>query len=113
MGTTIKLNEGDSNIFGASNGLQTFFETGLLGALITTIVAPITWQLVASAFPMTFLSSPVTYVFLRFCLFLEWTGLCQGSWVVARIHRYIVGFQKDQVYIGTAEERADKKRPEA
>ena len=57
---------------------------------------------------MAFLSTPVTYVLLRFCLALEWTGLCQGSWVVARIHRKIVKFKRDEVYIGIAEERATK-----
>jgi len=106
--TTVKLNEGDPNIFGVSDITQKFFETGLLGALITTIVASIAWQLIASAFPMAFLSTPVTYVLLRFCLGLEWTGLCQGSWVVARAHRKIVKFKRDEVYIGTAEERAAK-----
>jgi len=106
--TTVKLNEGDDNIFGVSDGVQAFFETGLLGALITTIVASIAWQLVASAFPMSFLSTPFTYILLRFCLGLEWTGLCQGSWVVARIHRKIVKFKRDEVYIGTADERAAK-----
>jgi hypothetical protein len=103
--TTVQLNEGDENIFGVSNGVQGFFETGLLGALITTIVASIAWQLVASAFPMAFLSTPVTYILLNFCLGLEWTGLCQGSWVIARIHRRISKFKRDEVYIGTAEER--------
>ena len=106
--TTITTHEGDENIFGVSDGIQGFFGTGLLGALITTIVASIAWQLIASAFPMAFLSTPVTYVLMRFCLFLEWTGLCQGSWVVAMVHRKIAGFKRDEVYIGTAEERAAK-----
>jgi len=106
--TTVKLKDGDDNIFGVSDFTQSFFETGLLGALITTIVASIAWQLVASAFPMAFLSTPVTYILLRCCLTLEWTGLCQGSWVIARLHRRIVKFKRDEVYIGTAEERAAK-----
>jgi len=106
--TTIKLNDGDENIFGVSDFAQSFFETGLLGALITTIVASIAWQLVASAFPMAFLSTPITFILLKFCLALEWTGLCQGSWVVARLHRKIVKFKRDEVYIGDAEERAAK-----
>lgn len=106
--TTISLEDDEENIFGVSDGLQAFFDTGLLGALITTIVASITWQLVASAFPMAFLSTPVTYVLLKFCLFLEWTGLCQGAWVVALVHRKIVKYKRDEVYIGTAEERAAK-----
>lgn len=108
--TTIKLKDGDDNIFNVPDGMQAFFETGLLGALITTIIASITWQLVASAFPMAFLSTPLTYVLLRFCLILEWTGLCQGSWVVARLHKKIVGFKRDEVYIGTAEERAENRK---
>merc|ERR1712194_167625 len=103
--TTIRLNEGDGNIFGFNDGVQYFFETGLLGALITTIVASIMWQLIASAFPMAFLSTPITYILLRWCLFLEWTGLCQGSWVFALIIRKIVGYKRDEVFIGTAEER--------
>jgi len=106
--TTVKLAPGDENIFGVSDFTQSFFETGLLGALITTIVASIAWQLVASAFPMAFLSTPITYILLKFCLGLEYTGLCQGSWVVARLHRMIVKFKRDEVYIGTAEERATK-----
>jgi len=104
--TTIRLNEGDENIFGYGDGVQAFFETGLLGALITTIVASIMWQLVASAFPMAFLSTPITYVLLRWCLFLEWTGLCQGAWVFAMLLRKAVGYKRDEVFIGTAEDRA-------
>ena len=106
--TTVKLGEDDENIFGVSDLTQAFFQTGLLGALITTIVASIVWQLVASAFPMAYLSTPITYVLLQFCLGLEWTGLCQGSWVIARVHRRISKFKRDETYIGTAEERAAK-----
>merc|ERR1712045_66614 len=104
--TSVKIEEGESNIFGVRNGPQELFATGLLGAFITTIVASISWQLVASAFPIAFLSSPITYILLRWCLFLEATGICAGAWVIAAIHRKISGFQRDEVYIGTAEERA-------
>jgi cell division protein FtsB len=55
---------------------------------------------------MAFLSTPITYALMRFCLFLEWTGLCQGSWVVALIQRKITKWKRDEVYVGTAEERA-------
>merc|ERR1711934_517948 len=79
--------------------------TGLLGAFITTIIASIAWQLVASAFPMAFMNSPITYILLRWCLFLESTGICSGAWVIAYIHKDLAGFQKDEVYVGTAEER--------
>jgi len=105
--TTLKVEIGtDPNIFGVSDGVQGFFNTGLLGAVITTILGSITWQLVASAFPLAFLSNPLVYIFLRWCLFLEATGICSGAWVLAACHKKIAGFQRDEVYIGTAEERA-------
>jgi hypothetical protein len=106
--TTLNVGEDDENIFGVSDGLQAFFNTGLLGAIITTIVASISWQLVASAFPILFLSNPLVYYFLQLCLLLEATGLASGFWVIAAIHKRIAGFQHDEVYIGTAEERAAK-----
>ena len=106
--TTLDIAEDEENIFGVSDGLQAFFNTGLLGAIITTIVASISWQLVASAFPILFLSNPLVYYFLQLCLLLEATGLASGSWVIAAIHKRIAGFQHDEVYIGTAEERAAK-----
>ena len=100
----VDVDAGEETIWGVSNGLQNFFNTGLLGALITTIVGSIAWQLVASAFPIAFLSNPLTYVFLRICLWLEATGICAGAWVLAWVHKMIAGFQRDEVCIGTAEE---------
>jgi len=104
--TSVDIGEGEENIFGVPDGLQELFNTGLLGALITTICASVSWQLVASAFPLAFLSSPMTYFLLRICLVLESTGLCGAAWVIAAVHKKIVGLQRDEVYIGTAEERA-------
>eukprot|EP00544_Gedaniella_sp_CCMP2646_P013268 CAMPEP_0202480810 /NCGR_PEP_ID=MMETSP1361-20130828/648_1 /ASSEMBLY_ACC=CAM_ASM_000849 /TAXON_ID=210615 /ORGANISM="Staurosira complex sp., Strain CCMP2646" /LENGTH=498 /DNA_ID=CAMNT_0049108273 /DNA_START=43 /DNA_END=1539 /DNA_ORIENTATION=+ len=107
--TTMNVEVGTGeNIFGVSDGFQTFLNTGLLGAVLTTILASISWQLVASAFPIAFLSNPIVFVFLRLCLWLEATGICSGAWVVAWIHAKIAGFQRDEVYIGTPEERAAK-----
>ena len=107
--TSVKIPEGESNIYNVSDSVQEFFNTGLLGALIVTIVGSISWQLVASAFPLAFLSNPLVYVFLRICLLLEATGICSGAWVLAALHKKIAGFQRDEVYIGTAEERAANK----
>ena len=98
--------DGSENVFGASEGFQALFNTGLLGAFITTIVASISWQLVASAFPMAFLSNPITYFLLRWCLLLESTGICAGAWVIAAVHKKFAGFQRDEVYIGTADSRS-------
>ena len=104
--TSVKLDEGDENIHGVSDGVQNLFNTGLLGALCVALVGSIPWRLISSAFPIAFLSNPLTYILLRFCLFLEMTGLLHGAWVLAAIHRKISGFQRDEIYIGTAEERA-------
>lgn len=106
--TSLNIDPQEETLWGVSPGTQTFFNMGFLGALITTIVASIAWQLVASAFPIAFLSNPFTYIFLRICLFLEGTGICNGAYVIAAIYKRIYGYQRDEVYIGTAEERAEK-----
>jgi hypothetical protein len=100
------VDAGEEILFGVSDGMQAFFNTGLFGALIRTIVGYVIWQLVASAFPIAFLSNPLVYVLLRICLLLEATGICSWAWVLAWIHKRVAGFQVDEVYIGTAEERA-------
>jgi len=107
--TTMHIAEDESNVMGVSDSVQKFFDTGLLGALITTTVGSIAWRLLASAFPMAFISTPITYILLRACLFLEGTGICNGAWVIARIVKKFAGYQPDEVYIGTAEERAARK----
>jgi len=103
-GLNITPGEGN-NIFGISDGAQKFLNYGFHGAVITTILASITWQLAASAFPIAFLNNPVTYLLLVIALFLEFTGLCSGAWVLARIQKQACGFQYDEVYVGTPEER--------
>ena len=104
--TTLDIDpHGDHNLFGVSSSTETFFNLGFLGALMTTILASIGWQLVASAFPFAFLNSPITYLLLRLCLFLESTGICHIAYIIARIHKKLAGMQRDEVYIGTAEER--------
>merc|ERR1719276_619728 len=103
--TTLSIAEGEENLWGVSDTLQNFFNTGFLGAIITTILASISWQLVASAFPIAFLANPITYIFLVICLAFEATGICQGAWVLAWIMKKTINLQRDEVYIGTAEER--------
>jgi hypothetical protein len=106
--TSTNVKTGEPTIFGVSEGAQKFFNTGLLGALITTIVGSIAWRLAASAFPIFFLSILPSYIFLKINLGLEASGLLNGAWVLGWIHKKIARFQRDEVYIGTAEERAAK-----
>merc|ERR1712003_441677 len=97
--------DNEENVMGLPDWVQNVLNFGFQGALITTILGSISWQLVAAVFPVAFLSNPVTYILLRICLFLEATGICNGAWVLAAIFKKIFGYQKDEVYIGTAEER--------
>lgn len=105
--TTLDVDpDSDETIFGVSPSIQKFFNMGFLGAIITTILGSISWQLVASAFPLAFLSNPIVYAFLKLALWLEWTGVCSGAWFLGILHKKMAGFQLDEVYIGTPEERA-------
>jgi silicon transporter len=107
--TTINIVIGeDENIFGVSDPIQNFFNLGFMGAITTTILGSIAWQLVAGSFPIAFLGNPVVYVFLQFALLLEATGICSAAWFLAVLQRKASGFQFDEVYIGSPEERAAK-----
>lgn len=101
--------EGDDaeNIFGVSDGMQSFFNTGLLGAVITTLVASLAWRIIASSFPVAFLSNPLIYIIIRMCLLLEASGVCSAAWLLALVKKSITGYYLDEVYIGTPEERAE------
>merc|ERR1711865_28390 len=96
------------NIFGVNNWVQEMFNLGFMGALTTTILGSIAWQLVAGAFPIAFLSNPTVYVFLQIALFIEALGFTAAAWMLSVVQSKIMGFQFDEVYVGTAEERAAK-----
>ena len=103
-GLNIEPGEGN-NIFGVSDGAQEFLNFGFHGAVVTTVLASITWQLAAAAFPSAFLDNPVTYLLLLIALSLEFTGICSGAWVVARLIKWACGYRYDEAYVGTPEER--------
>ena len=96
----------DDNLFGVSDGVHNFFNTSLLGAVITTNLGSISWQLVESESPLDFFSKTLIYVIIRICLFLESNGICYRAWVLDGIHKRVSGFKRNEEYIGTAEERA-------
>jgi hypothetical protein len=78
--TTLDIEVGiDVNIFDVPDGVQEFFNTGLLGALITSVVTSLAWRVIASAFPFEFLSNPLVYFMIRFCLLLETIILLKDS----------------------------------
>ena len=95
----IDVKETEENIFGASDSLQEFFDAGILGALITTMVASLIWRIIASSFPLAFLSNPLIYVIIRLCLFFDATGICSASVLVAKIQAILSRYKPDSIYI--------------
>jgi hypothetical protein len=96
----VDVDAGEETLWGVSVAWQKFFNT-FSGAIITTIVASIAWQLVG--LPYRLLVNPFTYIFLRICLFFGL--LVSGAWVLLR-QQTIAGYQRDEVW--HAEERAAK-----
>ncbi len=94
-------------IFGASASLQSFYNTGLLGSIVLTIIGSLVWRIIASSYPLAFMSNPIIYIIIRVCLFTEGSGICSASWGLARVHKYIVGFQPDEVYLEGADPSLD------
>lgn len=102
--TTLDVTVGEGeNIFGVSDGVQQFLNTGLHAALLMTILGSSSWKLAASAFPVAFVNTPFTYVLLYIGLFLDWIGICSGAWVLARIEKRMMNLQFDETYVGTPE----------
>ena len=93
-----------NNIFSFGDGLQGFFNTGLLGAVITTVVASLAWRIIASSFPVAFLSNPIIYIIIRICLVLEASGICSSAWLLAAVQKKIFGYREDKEYVGSQEQ---------
>ena len=91
-----------NNIFGVSDGLQVFFNTGLLGAIITTIFSSLIWRIVASDFPILFLNNFGALAIFRLCLLLEMSGICSSAWICARLHNVVAKYQSDSKYLQTS-----------
>ena len=93
----------DYSIFGASPSLQFFYNTGLLGSVVLTIIGSLIWRIIASSCPLPFMSNPIIYVIIRMCLLLEESGLFASTWGLAFLHKKFAGFQPDEVYLREAE----------
>jgi hypothetical protein len=105
---TVSTEEDENNIFRVGDRLQSFFNTGILGALISTIVASLSWRVVAAQFPLVFLSNPFGSFITWLCLAAEKTGVCYCAWSIAALLKMIAGYKEDETYVGTAADRASK-----
>ena len=99
----VDLAANEGTIFGVPDGFQNFINTGLLGAVITTVAGSLAWRIIASSFPVAFLSNPVIYLIIRLCLVLEASGVCSAAWVLGYINKVLVGYEPDEVYLKAAQ----------
>jgi len=89
---------GDTS-FEASPGFQDFINTGLLGAVVTTMIGCLIWRIIASSYPLLFMSNPIIYLTIKLCLAIESTGICSASWALGKIHRKIANYKPDEYYL--------------
>jgi len=95
---SLDVQSGD-NIFGVSDGFQRFLNSGVLGTLFATIIASLSWRVLANTFPMAFLDNFLSRPIIYLCLITEATGVCSIAWWMAKIHRRLARFKKDGYYL--------------
>jgi hypothetical protein len=105
---SIDANSGQTNIFNVSNGFQYFLDTGLLGAVILTIIGSLAWRVIASSFPLLFMSNPIIYIIIRACFILESTGVCSAAWLIALICKKIFRIKSDDAYLNNNENNTNE-----
>ena len=101
--TTIDANNphliNGETVFDASLSWQAFLSTGLLNALLTTIIGSLCFRIVASATPLTFLSNRLINVMLRLCLNVCNTGIMDFAWLCAKLVASVLLCKADNSYL--------------
>ena len=102
-------NQHNNNIFGVNNDIEALFNTGMLGAFTTTVIGSLVWRILASCFPIVFLSNPIMYWIIQLCLLVEISGICSAAWPLAWIQKqYIFHYQLDEYYLLKEDDDNDK-----
>lgn len=96
----IAIDAKDGNILGVGDTFQRILNSGVLGALISTIVISLSWRILASSFPIFFLGNPFAPFILKMCLLIEASGICTIAWLMAKVQKRIAGYRPDSEYIG-------------
>ena len=99
----VDVAQGEPTIFGVPLAVQSFINTGLLGALITTILGSLVWRILASSYSIAFLSNPLISVLIRTSLTLERSGICSAAWILARFAKAVLKYEPDSVYLDEAQ----------
>jgi hypothetical protein len=93
------------NVFGVSDFIQKMLEVGVLGALMTTAFASLSWRILANTFPMAFLSCPLTAPIIYICILFDRCGICYVAWPMARIVEIVFNLKDDSYYLGCSDDR--------
>ena len=93
-------NPDETNIFNVSDTFQQFLDTGLLGAVILTILGSLVWRVIASSFPLLYMQNPIIYIIIRACFILEATGICSVAWIIAIAVKSVFRLNRDDTYLG-------------
>ena len=75
--------------FGDSSGFKAFLDTGLLGALVLTIIGSLLWRIIASSFPLVFMSNPLVYILIHICLMVEATGVGSSARLLGFVQKHV------------------------
>ena len=84
--------------FAISESFQNFVNTGIIGAFVTTILGSLIFRVIASKFPLLFLSNPLIYPVIHLCLFLESTGIIQFAKAMAKVIIFCFRLKPDHDY---------------
>jgi hypothetical protein len=88
--------------FDVGADFQTFLNLNFCGALITTIIGSLVWRIIASSYPLLFMSNPVIYILIKFCRVLEATGLFSSSFATAKAANLVWQLKDDDFYLKTS-----------
>mmetsp|Transcript_12516 Transcript_12516/g.24937 ORF Transcript_12516/g.24937 Transcript_12516/m.24937 type:complete len:1012 (+) Transcript_12516:303-3338(+) len=99
---------GGATLLDLPDYVQKFLNLGITGAVVTTIVGSLAWRIVASTFPLSFLSNPLIYLVIQLCLLIETVGICSAAWFLAIVQKAAGAYQRDQVYFASWEANYDE-----
>ena len=96
----IEIQREEENLFGVNSTFQGFVNAGFLGAIVLTIFGSLAWRIVASSYPLAFMSNPIAYLIIRVCLLIAGIGICSSAILLAFVQKSIVNYFPDEEYIG-------------
>ena len=73
--------------FGLPAWYQSCINLGFLETVATSILRSLSCRILASSFPLAYLSNPFINVLVQLCILLDASSACDTAWAVARTHK--------------------------